>query len=288
MHAEDLMAGRGRLAIIAGAGDLPVRLAEHCAASGQAYYVARIEGMADAALAHHPGASFGLGEMGGRFRALKAAGCDAVTFVGLVRRPDFKTLKLDARATLMLPKVLAAARKGDDALMRAILEEFEREGFRIVGPEAAFDALAAPRGPIGAHAPDAAAEADIAKGAAVAGALGAWDVGQGCVVCDGFVLALEAAEGTDAMLARVAALPEAVRGTATARRGVLVKRAKPIQDRRIDLPTVGLATLEGAAAAGLAGIAVEAGGALIVDRVALAARADELAMFVTGFEASDV
>jgi UDP-2,3-diacylglucosamine hydrolase len=265
-----------------------VRLAAHLAATGAAFFVARIDGMADATLASHPGAAFGLGEMGARFRALKDAGCDAVTFVGLVRRPDFKTLKLDARAALMLPKVLAGARKGDDALMRAILEEFEREGFRIVGPEVAFAGLLAPKGVLGAHAPDGAAHADIARGAGIAAALGAWDVGQGCVVCDGFVLALEAAEGTDAMLARVAELPAAVRGDAQARRGVLVKRAKPIQDRRIDLPTIGLATLEAAAAAGLAGVAVEAGGALIVDREAVAARADALGLFVFGFDPADV
>jgi DUF1009 family protein len=221
--------------------------------------------------------------MGARFKALKDAGCDAVTFVGLVRRPDFKTLKLDGRAALMMPKVLAAARRGDDALMRTVLNEFEREGFEVVGPEAAFAGLLAPTGPLGSHAPNAEARADIEKGAAVAAALGFWDVGQGCVVCDGFVLALEAAEGTDAMLARVAELPLAVRGADAARRGVLVKRAKPAQDRRIDLPTIGMATLEGAARAGLAGIAVEAGGAFVVDRDRLVARADALGMFIVGF-----
>jgi DUF1009 family protein len=102
------------------------------------------------------------------------------------------------------------------------------------------------------------------------------------------VLALEAAEGTDAMLARVAALPMAVRGEAGARRGVLVKCAKPIQDRRIDLPTIGVDTLEAAAKAGLSGLAVEAGGALIVDRAAVVARADALGMFVVGFTPADL
>lgn len=278
------MADWSKLAIVAGAGELPVRLAEHCTAAGVAFYMARLDGMAAPELDTYPGATFGLGEMGARFNALKDAGCDAVTFVGLVRRPDFKTLKLDGRGALMLPKVLAAARQGDDALMRAVLGEFEREGFRVVGPEAAFTGLLASPGPLGAHAPDANARADIEKGAAIAAALGGWDIGQGCVVCDGFVLALEAAEGTDAMLARVASLPPEIRGNDSARRGVLVKRPKPIQDRRIDLPTIGLETLESAARAGLVGIAVEAGGALIVDRAAIVARADALGMFVVAFE----
>ncbi|MDX2233784.1 MAG: UDP-2,3-diacylglucosamine diphosphatase LpxI [Hyphomonadaceae bacterium] len=281
------MSAGSKLAIVAGAGDLPVRLAAQCAATGRPYFVARIAGMADPALDAHPGATFGLGEMGARFKALKDGGCDAVTFAGLVRRPDFKTLRLDARATLMLPKVLAAARRGDDALMRAILEEFEREGFTVVGPETVLGDLLAPKGVLGAIAPDDAARADVVKAAAIAGALGAWDVGQGAVVCDGFALALEAAEGTDAMLARVASLPEAVRGRADARRGVLVKRAKPVQDRRIDLPTIGLSTLEGAAAAGLCGIAIEAGGALIVDCDAVIARANALGLFVMGFDPAD-
>lgn len=276
------MAGWTTLGVIAGAGDLPVRLADHLRQTGARYFMARIEGLADPALESHPGAAFGLGEMGARFRALKEAGCDAVTFVGLVRRPNFSSLKLDTRAAMMLPKVLAAARKGDDALMRAILDEFEREGFAIIGPEAASAALLAPEGVLGRHAPDSAAEDDIDKGVTVARALGALDIGQGCVVCDGLVLALEAAEGTDAMLVRVGALPPQIRGRTDARRGVLVKCAKPIQDRRIDLPTIGVATIERLAASGLAGVAVEAGAALIVEREAVIQRADALGVFVVG------
>jgi DUF1009 family protein len=276
------------LGMIAGGGNLPVRIATECRQSGRPVFVARIKGLADPALADYPGADFGLGEMGARFAALKAAGCEEVVFAGLVKRPDFKTLKLDARAALMLPRVLAAARKGDDALLRVLVEECEKEGFRVRAAEDVARSLAAAAGPLGAHVPDAAALADIAKGATVAAALGQWDVAQGAVVCDGLVLALEAAEGTDAMLARVAALPQDIRGAPGALRGVLIKRAKPIQERRIDLPTIGLATIEGAARAGLAGVAIEAGGALIVDRAALIARADALGLFVFGFDAAAI
>jgi len=277
------MAAWTKLGVIAGGGELPIRIVEHCAVTGAPYYVARINGITDLALASHPGGDFGLGEMGARFRALREAGCDAVTFVGVVKRPDFRELKLDARAALMMPRVLSAARKGDDALLRVLGEEHQREGFRLVGADEVLAALLAPKGAFGAVSPDDAQRADIAKGAEVAAALGSWDVGQGCVVCDGLVLALEAQEGTDEMLARVAALPAEIRGVEAARRGVLVKRPKPIQDRRIDLPTIGLPTLEGAARAGLAGIAVEAGGALVMQREALVKRADELGLFVYGF-----
>ncbi|MBL8560138.1 MAG: UDP-2,3-diacylglucosamine diphosphatase LpxI [Hyphomonadaceae bacterium] len=277
------MAAWAKLGVIAGGGELPVRIAEHCASTGAPYYVARILGVTDAVLSSHPGGDFGLGEMGARFKALREAGCDAVTFVGMVKRPDFKSLKLDGRAALMMPRVLAAARKGDDALLRVLGDEHEREGFRLVGADEVLAALLAPSGAFGAVSPDADQRADIAKGADVAAALGSWDVGQGCVVCDGLVLALEAQEGTDAMLARVAELPVEIRGVDGARRGVLVKRPKPIQDRRIDLPTIGLPTVEAVARAGLAGIAVEAGGALVMQREALIRRADELGLFVYGF-----
>ncbi|MDZ4777457.1 MAG: UDP-2,3-diacylglucosamine diphosphatase LpxI [Alphaproteobacteria bacterium] len=277
------MAAWTKLGVIAGGGELPVRIVEHCASTGAPYYVARIVGVSDAVLSAHPGGDFGLGEMDARFRALREAGCDAVTFVGIVKRPDFKSLKLDARAALMMPRVLSAARKGDDALLRVLGDEHEREGFRLVGADEVLAALLAPAGALGAVSPDALQLEDIAKGGEVAAALGAWDVGQGCVVCDGLVLALEAQEGTDEMLARVAGLPIEIRGASGAPRGVLVKCPKPIQDRRIDLPTIGLPTIEAVARAGLAGIAVEAGGALVMQREALIVRADELGLFVYGF-----
>jgi DUF1009 family protein len=116
----------------------------------------------------------------------------------------------------------------------------------------------------------------------VAGEIGRFDIGQGVVVRGGLVLAVEAQEGTDAMLARVAGLPEALRGGEGDRGGVLVKRAKPIQEERIDLPTLGVATVEGAARAGLAGIAGEAGRTLVVDRAGVIAAADALGLFVYG------
>lgn len=272
------------LGLVAGGGGLPLAIAQACTAAGKGLFVARIAGAADPELARFPGAEFGLGAVGARFAALKAAGCDAVVFAGLLARPDFGALKLDGRGMMLMPKVIAAARKGDDALLRVLMEAFEAEGFYMIGAEEALGDLLAPAGPLGAHAPDAAALEDIAKAAAVADALGAWDVGQGAVVCAGLVLALEAQEGTDAMLARVAALPEAIRGTAQARRGVLLKRAKPIQERRVDLPTIGVRTIEGAAGAGLAGVAIEARSALIVDRAETVARADALGLFVYGFD----
>ena len=282
------MSGWKKLAIIAGAGDVPLRIAEHCQTETKPYFVARITGFADVALNAHPGREFGIGEMGARFKAMKAEGCDAIVFAGALQRPDLATLKLDARGMMMLPKIMAAIGKGDDAILRVMVEECEHEGFRVIGADDVFGGLKAPAGAIGAHAPRPEDRADIKKAAAIAHALGAWDIGQGVVVCAELVLAVEALEGTDAMLDRVASLPPESRGRESARRGVLVKRPKPQQERRIDLPTIGAATVERAARAGLAGIAVEAQGALIVGRDKAVALANYLGLFLYGFTPDDL
>lgn len=282
------MTGWRKLGIIAGGGELPVVLAEHMAATQRPYFVARIAPMADPALEKYPGAAHGLGAMGARMDAMREAGCDAVVLLGQVARPDLKTLQLDEVAMSMLPAILAAMPHGDDALLRAVLSEHEKAGFRVVGAEQAMSDLLAPPGAWGAIAPIAAQLADITKAAKVAAASGAFDIGQGVVVCDGLVLAVEAQEGTDAMLRRVAELPTTIRGTQQARRGVLLKRPKPIQERRIDLPTIGVRTIEGAANAGLAGVAVEAQGALAVRRADIIAAANRAGIFVYGFTHQEV
>lgn len=282
------MARWRKLGIIAGGGELPVALADHCANVGLDYFVALIAHLADPALERHPGATHGLGAMGARMEALRAAQCDAIVMLGKVPRQDPRTLELDAVGAAMVPALLAAAPLGDDALLRALMAEHERAGFRVIGAEEAMADLLAPAGAWGAHRPNAAQLADIAKGARVAAAIGGFDVGQGVVVCDGIVLAMEAQEGTDAMLKRVAELPAALRGASQARRGVLVKRPKPIQERRIDLPTIGVATIVNAEAAGLAGIAVEAGGALAVRRGDIVAAADRLGLYVYGFTPGEI
>lgn len=277
-----------KLGIIAGGGELPIALAEHCAAEGAPYFVARVAPFADLALEAHPGVTYDLGHMGARAEAMKAAGCDAVVFVGQVPRQDLTTLKLDPGAMAMLPALAAAAPRGDDELLRALLAEHAKLGFAVVGADEVMSALVATPGAWGAHAPSAADLEDIRLAAKVAAAIGAFDVGQGVVACAGLVLAVEAQEQTDAMLLRVATLPETLRGTHQKRRGVLVKRPKPIQERRVDLPVIGVRTIEGAIAAGLAGVAVEAGGALAVRRGAIVAAADAAGLFVYGFTRAEV
>jgi UDP-2,3-diacylglucosamine hydrolase len=275
------------LGIIAGLGDLPLAIAENAVETGQGAYVLRLKGFEDPALEKFPGDIVGIGEVGGILKKLKAAGCEEVVFAGIVKRPDFGNLKLDVKGVSLLPKVLSAAKKGDDALLRILVAEFEKQGFKVLGSHEVHKQLLAPAGVIAGQRPTDEQMHDIEHAARVASATGALDIGQGAVVCDGLVLAVEAQEGTDAMLDRCASLPEEIRGTSAHRNGVLVKRPKPQQELRIDLPTTGVSTVEKVAAAGLAGLAVEAGGALLLNRPRMIERAEELGVFIYGFSPED-
>ena len=271
-----------KLGLIAGGGGLPHALARACQTSGRPYFVIRLKGIADGDWSGHPGADVGLAELGKCFDTLRANACEAVCFAGMVKRPDFRALKPDLRGMRALPGFVAAATKGDDALLRQVLGEFEKEGFVVEGADAAACDITLPLGVLGTRSPNASHQADIALAVKTAIAMGALDIGQAAAVAGGLVLAVEAQEGTDLMLARCASLPDAVRGTAEARLGVLIKWPKPRQDERVDLPVIGVHTIDGAAKAGLAGVIGRAGGALLVDREAVVARADALGLFVVG------
>ena len=271
-----------KLGLIAGGGALPLEIANACRDAGRPLFVIRLKGFAEPSLNAFEGIDAGLAELGKGIKALKRAGCQAVCFAGLVNRPDFSTLIPDLRGLAALPGVILAARHGDDALLRFMVHEFEREGFAIEGAHEVGAGLALAEGPLGRIAPGEAHQTDIVRALIVARAVGKLDIGQGAVVARGLVLAVEAQEGTDAMLARCAELPVALRGTPEAPMGVLAKAPKPIQERRIDMPTIGVATVTAAAHAGLAGIVGETGALLVVDRQAVVQRADDLGLFIVG------
>ncbi len=273
-----------KLGLIAGGGTLPVEIAQHCERSGRPLFVVRLKGFAGGDLSDYAGAEVGLAELGKCIKALKRAGCASICLAGNVARPDFTSLVPDLRGLMLLPKVISAARKGDDALLRLLVSEFEREGFEVEGAHEVMEDLTLPEGPLGAHMPDEAALVDAMRALEVARAIGRLDIGQAAVAAHGLVLAVEAQEGTDAMLARVAELPAHLKGRPGAGAGVLAKAPKPIQETRVDLPTIGLATVQGVARAGLAGIIGEAGRLLVLDREATIALADELGVFILGVE----
>ncbi len=265
-----------KLGILAGGGELPARLIAACRQSGRPFHVIAFDGHAEPErLGDAPASWVRLGEAGTGISILKQQGCAELVMAGPVRRPTLKDLRPDWRTTRFFAK-LGLAALGDDGLLRAVVRELEGEGFRVVGVDEVLGDILAEDRLYTRAAPDDQAEADIARAAQVARGLGALDVGQAVVVQQGIVLAVEAIEGTDAMLSRCATVRREGPG------GVLVKLKKPGQDQRLDLPTIGLHTVRNAHAAGLRGICVEAGGALIVGREAVAAEADRLGLFVLG------
>jgi len=267
----------GPLGIIAGSGALPRRLVENCRAAGRPVFVLALQGEADeATVADVPHAWCRIGAAAKALDLLRANSVKDLVLAGGVRRPSLSALLPDWRAAKFFARVGYRA-LGDDGLLSAIVKELEREGFLVVGAD---DILGAddlmPLGLLGRHRPDDEAKADIEHGMRVAHALGAVDIGQAVIVQQGLVLGVEAAEGTDELLRRCAALRRDGPG------GVLVKMAKPGQERRADRPTIGPRTVALAAASGLRGIAAEAGMALVIDRAELVRVADQAGFFLIG------
>jgi DUF1009 family protein len=267
----------GRIGILAGGGSLPLEIARSLEARGVAPYLVLIEGEADGDFTGLETTDANWGQIGRMIRSLQQAGCTRLVLAGRVRRPDLARIKPDLGLFRALPTVLRLiSAGGDDRVLRGVIGYLERHGLAVIGPGEAAPELLASEGLLGAVTPDAAAETDIALGLAVVGTLGGFDVGQAVVVRGGRIEAIEGAEGTDAMLERVIA----ARRAASTRGGVLVKRAKPGQELRVDLPAIGPATVARAAEARLAGIAVEAGRTLLLERREIATRADAASLFV--------
>jgi DUF1009 family protein len=270
------------LGILAGSGVLPARVAEAALASGRGVFIVGLEGHAEPqVLAPFPHEFIRFGAAGRMIAALREHGCKDLVMIGPVRRPSLFHLRPDLEAAKILTRVGRAAFAGDDGLLAAVIKILHEEGFSVVGAHTILAEALAPKGLLTKAAPDAEAMADIRRAAEVARLLGSADVGQGCVVQGGLVLAVEAAEGTDAMLSRCAALARSGPG------GVLVKLVKPGQDRRADLPTIGPGTVRNAATAGLRGVAFEAGGTILADRPALIAEADAAGLFLLGIDPDD-
>ncbi len=271
----------GPLAILAGGGTLPSALADAAVAQGRAVHVIGIRGEADAKISRFPHTWLKWGEVGKLFATLDDQGCRDLVIIGSVSRPDLANVRFDFGAIKNLPFLLGLGVGGDDQVLSSVVRFLEGKGYRVYGAGEVAPELLAAEGTLGAKAPSPEDRADIEAGFRVVSALGRLDVGQAAVVVKGRVLAVEAAEGTNAMLARC----DEMRKGARRRRGlagVLVKAPKPGQEERVDLPTIGPETVEMAAQAGLAGIAVAAGRVLIADRDATIAAAGQHGLFLIG------
>lgn len=272
------------LGIICGGGNFPGLVAEAALRQGRRPVMFGIRGWADAPIVerydHH---WIALGQAGRLFRLARAENCREVVLIGMLLRPPLRAIRLDWLTVKLMPQFLLCLRGGDDKLLTGVASLMEKHGgLRIIGVKDIAPEVFMAQGVIGSFKPGARDQTDIARGLAVIAALGAFDIGQAVVVADGHVLAVEAAEGTDQMLKRIAELRRSGRIVSAVGTGVLVKAPKPGQDRRLDLPTIGLRTVENAAAAGLAGIAVAAGSTMIADAEAVIGAADRARIFVAG------
>jgi len=265
-----------KVGILAGTGELPQRVVEACRAQGRDVFVVTFEGENRNTLLDAPDtACVHLGKVGKVYALLRDHGCDEVVMAGRFRRPAYNELKLDFQATKLLPKLLRAG--GDDALLRVLADALEGQGFRVVGVDSLLPSLQIEPGPLGRHTPDERAQGDITLGIDLLRTLGPFDIGQAAIVAKGRILGIEGAEGTDGLIDRC--------GGDAGEGGVLIKMRKPGQDDRVDLPSIGPATVTRCAAAGLAGIAVEARAALVIDRIEVESEADSKGLFVVGVEA---
>ena len=283
---ERALAISSPVGLIAGGGAMPFAVADSLSARGIEPVLFALRGACDPAVVeryrHH---WIPVGQIGKAVRLLRAENCRDLLFIGTLVRPALSEIRLDWGTLRVIRPIWAAFRGGDDHLLSGIGRIFEQEGFRMVGIRDVAPELLMPEGCLTRAEPDAAAAVDIARGREVLRALSPFDIGQAAVVIDGHVVGVEDIEGTDGLLARVARLRGEGRIRAKTMRGALVKTPKSSQDLRFDLPTVGSRTIEGAAAAGLAGIAIAAGHTMVADPQAMIETADAAGLFVTGLPA---
>ena len=278
----DLAETRGPLAIVCGGGVLPFAVADAVRSRGREVVLFAIKGAADAARAkNYPHHWIGIGDAGKLYAGLRKEGCRDIAFIGSVTRPSIRQMRVSFRTLLMLPRILSGFRGGDDHLLSKLGRVLAKYGFNVVAPHEAAPEILIGEGDLTIRKPNSSDQADIARGFDLLRAVGPYDVGQAAVVVNQHVLAIEGIEGTDSMLARIAELRRQGRVNTAIGVGVLVKAPKPAQDRRFDLPAIGPQTIAGLALAGLGGIAVSAGEALIAEPAEMVRAADAAGLFVT-------
>ncbi len=268
-----------KLGIIAGGGELPMQVIEACKQEGRDFFVIAFENITNLKkLSSIPHEVVNLGAAGKIIQKFKQENINEVLLAGGVGRPAFSKLQLDFTGLKLIARLMRLPSHGDDKVFSAIIKFLEGYGFKIVGADKILSALLIGKETIGEIEPDDIAENDIEIGMKAALKIGELDIGQAVIIQQGNILGVEGAEGTDRLVSRCTDLQTEGLG------GVLVKMKKPSQDRRVDLPSIGVHTIENIHASGLRGVAVEAGGSLVINRQKVIKRANELGIFVVGIE----
>lgn len=280
MTASPTDPSRPTLAVIAGGGAVPITVADAAARAGRPVVVFGIRGEALPEVERFPHHWIRWGEIGRLFDLMVREKVGDLVVAGSVSRPDFTAIRVDLGAVLSLPKILSLMVGGDDTVLRGVVRFFEDRGYTVVGAHQIAPELVAAVGDVGRIRPSESNQLDLRKGFEAAHVLGGLDIGQAVVAVGGRVVGVEGVEGTDELVARIKDLKSRGKVKWSGREGVLVKAAKPQQDLRVDMPAIGPRTVEAVADAGLAGIGVEAGRVMIVDREATLAAADRARIFL--------
>ena len=283
----DVAPGGEPIAIVCGGGSFPGAVADAVARRGRTPVMFAVRGWADAAVveryAHH---WIAIGQAGRFFRLARAEGCRELLFIGTLLRPPLGQIRLDWQTIRFLPRLVRYFRGGDNRLLSGLASLAEGGGMRVIGAQDVAPDILVPEGVLGGCEPTAHDRADIARALALIAAMGPFDIGQAAVVANNNVVAVEAAEGTDNLLARVVEMRQQKRVTTPLGVGVLVKAPKPGQDRRFDLPSIGPQTIANVARAGLAGVAVVAGSTIIAEPQQVVMAADAARIFVVAVRES--
>ena len=284
MTTPDRAAGEGPVAIICGGGTFPFTVADALIRNGRQVVLFALHGWADEnAVKNYPHHWAHIVQLGRFLRLARREGCRDVIFIGTLVRPSLRQLiNFDLATLRVLPRAVRHFYGGDDHLLSGMARMLEDHGFRLLGAHEVAPEILVQEGALGQYSPSASDLNDIRQGLEILRVMGPLDIGQGVVVANHHVIAVEAAEGTDQMLARVAELRRSKRFRAPLGTGVLIKAPKPGQDRRFDLPSIGPRTIEGVAEAGLAGLAVIAGGTIVAEPQIVVQKADRAKVFVAG------
>lgn len=279
-----IVAAEGAVGILAGGGPLPSQVAERVLAEGRQVFIVGFQGFADPELlAPYPHKIIRLAAAGDILGTLHLHGCTELVLIGPVRRPAWRDIRPDAEGARILAKLGRAIFSGDDGLLGAIVRVLENEGFRVRGAHEFLKQQTRLEGALGKKVPDETGFSDIRRGLKILSVMSCLDIGQGCVVQNGLVLAVEALEGTDVMLERCAQLKQV-----DSVGGVLVKMPKTGQELRADMPTIGPVTITNAARSGLRGVAFQADGTILTDPAACIMEADRLGLFLYGLSEKEM
>jgi DUF1009 family protein len=271
MNGSVQPADQGPVAIICGGGTFPFTVADACLKNGRPVVLFALRGWADPErVRNYPHHWAHVVQLGRFLRLARREGCRDVIFIGTLVRPSLRQLiNFDLATLRVLPRAIRHFYGGDNHLLTGMAGMLEEHGFRLLGAHEVAPEILVQEGPLGQRMPSESDLADIRHGLEVLRAMGPLDIGQGVVVANRHVIAVEAAEGTDLMLQRVAELRRNRRFRAPLGTGVLVKAPK------------------GIAAAGLAGLAVTAGGAIIAEPQIVVQKADQAKVFVAGIGAAN-